>query len=365
MPGDSFGLLFKVTNWGESHGPAIGTTIEGCPPNILLKEKDLQKELDRRKPGQSLITSVRKENDKIKILSGISKQRTTGAPLSFIIFNQDQRSQDYDNLKNVFRPSHADYTYHMKYGIRTISGGGRSSARLTAGTVAAGAVAKIILKKWFKTKILAYVSSVQKINAKIKIKQITSSQIEKTIIRCPNLTTAKKMIQLIEMKKKEGDSLGGVIECLITPIPIGLGEPIYDKLEADLAKAMLSINACKGFEIGSGFAGTQMTGSKHNDEFFVNKNKIQTLTNNSGGVQGGISNGMPIFFRTAFKPTSTILKPQKTVTKNLKPKTLLVKGRHDPCVLPRAVPIVEALAALVLIDHALRLRAQVGKISYL
>lgn len=359
MAGDSFGVMFKVTNWGESHGYGLGTVVEGCPPGIYLQDNDIQKELDRRRPGQSSLTTPRKENDQVKILSGIEKGLTTGAPLSLMIRNQDHRSQDYLNLNKTFRPSHADFTYEKKYGLRSIAGGGRSSARLTAGTVAAGAIAKKILKEWFNCNILAYVISIKNLKAKIP-KSVTQNQVEANSVRCPDPVIAKKMANLIEKTKKAGNSLGGIIECVSKNVPVGLGEPIYDKLEADLGKAVLGINACKGFEIGSGFGGTTLLGSEHNDRFLVRKGKVMTETNHSGGVQGGITNGMPIIFRAAFKPTATILRPQSTINVQLKKETFTVKGRHDPCVLPRAVPIIEAVTALVLIDHTLRHRGQIG-----
>ncbi len=362
MAGDSFGVMFKVTNWGESHGYGLGTVVEGCPPGIYLQDSDIQKELDRRRPGQNSLTTPRKENDQVKILSGIERGLTTGAPLSLMIRNQDHRSQDYLNLSKTFRPSHADYTYEKKYGLRSIAGGGRSSARLTAGTVAAGAIAKKILKEWFNCDILAYVISIKNLKAKIP-KSVTQNQVEANPVRCPDPVIAKKMINLIEKTKKVGNSLGGIIECVSKNIPVGLGEPIYDKLEADLGKAVLGINACKGFEIGSGFGGTVLLGSEHNDRFLVRKGKVTTKTNHSGGVQGGITNGMPIIFRAAFKPTATILRPQSTINTQLKKETFTVKGRHDPCVLPRAVPIIEAVTALVLIDHTLRHRGQTGHFS--
>lgn len=362
MAGDSLGLLFRITNWGESHGRGIGVVIEGCPPNFPLQAKDIQEELNRRRPGQNKLTTPRKERDQVEIFSGITRGRTTGAPLSLVILNEDQLSADYSNLSTSFRPSHADYTFYKKYGIRTVEGGGRSSARLTAGTVAAGAIAKKILRKWFHTEIMAYVLSVGNIKATIDAQKVIPSQIESNPIRCPESKTAKKMIALIEKAKLAGDSLGGIIECITHSVPTGLGEPIYDKLEADLAKAVLAINACKGFEIGSGFEGTLLKGSEHNDIFKIHKGKVVTKTNHSGGIQGGISNGMPIIFRAAFKPTATILQPQDTINQKLKTETLTVKGRHDPCVLPRAVPIVEAMTALTLVDHALRQRGQNGKI---
>ena len=363
MAGDSFGKLFKVTNWGESHGKAIGVVVEGCPPKFKIDTKDIQNELSRRSPGQSRITTDRKEPDNVEILSGVLDGETTGSPISMIIYNKDQRSGDYHELKTKYRPSHADFTYEKKYGIRDHSGGGRSSARITAGNVAAGAIAQKILKENFKTEILAYVKSIRKIVAEVDPMHVTKKEIEENIVRCPDKKKAHVMQRLIEREKEFGDSLGGVIECIIRNVPAGLGEPVFDKLDADLAKAMLSINATKGFEIGSGFAGSKMLGSEHNDPFIIEKGKIVTETNNSGGIQGGISNGMPIIFRVAFKPTSTISMRQKTVNTSNKEVSLEAKGRHDPCVLPRAVPIVEAMAAIVLCDHYLRHRAQCGDIK--
>ena len=354
MAGDSFGQLFRIHNWGESHGKGIGIIVEGCPPNFPLKEKDIQKDLDRRRPGQSFITTQRNERDKVEILSGTTFGKTTGTPIMLVIYNQDHRSKDYTHLKKLFRPSHADYTYEKKYGIREVAGGGRSSARVMAGNVAAGAIAKKILAKKTKTQIFAYVKSIKNIVCDLPVEKINPNQIESNIIRCPDQNIAKNMIQLIEKTKQDGDSLGGVIETIVKNCPIGLGEPIYDKLEADLAKACLSINACKGFEIGSGFSGTKLLGSQHNDIFTLTNSQIKTKTNYSGGIQGGISNGMDIVIRTAFKPTATILKNQQTVTKQGKKITYKAEGRHDPCVLPRAVPIVEAMVSIVLCDHYLR-----------
>ena len=351
MSGNSFGKIFRITNWGESHGKAIGVVIDGCPPLLDLSEEDIQEELDRRIPGQSSVTTIRKENDKIEILSGVFNGKTTGAPISLIIFNKDFKKKDYEGIKHVFSPSHADFTYEKKYGIRDPYGGGRSSARLTAGNVAAGAIAKKILKERFGIEIIAYVKRVKDIEAVIDSDSVTRNNVEANIVRCPDKKAAKEMIKLIEETGKKGDSVGGIIGCVIRNVPVGLGEPIFDKLDADLAKAMMSINATKGFEIGSGFSCVDMYGSEHNDPFVMDKDKVKTKTNNSGGVQGGISNGMPIVFRVAFKPTSTIGKKQKTVDINNKEIELEAKGRHDPCVLPRAVPIVEAMAALVLCDH--------------
>lgn len=360
MAGDSLGELFRVTNWGESHGKAIGVVVEGCPPLLEINEADIQKELDRRRPGQSEITTQRKEDDIVEILSGVSGGKTTGAPISLIIFNKDSKKEDYKEMESKFRPSHSDFTYNEKYGIREVSGGGRSSARITAGNVAAGAIAKKILNEKCSTEIIAYVKSINEISAYADPDKIKKKDIESSIARCPDKKASDKMIKLIEKAKEEGDSLGGVIECVIRNAPAGLGEPVFDKLDADLGKAMLSINATKGFEIGSGFEGTKMKGSEHNDAFIIKDKKVVTKTNNSGGIQGGISNGMPIIFRVAFKPTSTIQKMQKTVDTKGNETTLEAKGRHDPCVVPRAVPIVEAMAALVLCDHYMRNRAQCG-----
>jgi len=328
---------------------------------LELSESDIQKELDRRKPGQSSITTTRAEEDKIEILSGVFEGKTTGTPISLIIFNKDQKPAAYTEIQKLFRPSHADYSYQMKYEIRDPFGGGRSSARMTAGNVAAGAIAKKILREKLGVEIIAYVKSIKDVEAEIDSSKVSEKEVESNIVRCPNVSAAQKMIALIEDAKAKGDSVGGVIECVVRNAPVGLGEPLFDKLSADLAKAMLAINAAKGFEIGSGFAGAEKFGSENNDEFFMNAGKVSTRTNNSGGIQGGISNGMPIIFRIAFKPTATIQKKQKTVNMDLKEVEFEGTGRHDPCVLPRAVPIVEAMAALVLCDHYLRNRAQCGE----
>ncbi len=373
MAGDSLGKIFKVTSWGESHGKAIGVVVEGCPAKIRLDLAKIQNDLSRRRPGQSKITTQRNELDKLEILSGLINGETTGAPLSIIIYNKDQKSPDYSKLKEVFRPSHADYTYFKKYGIRDPYGGGRSSARITAGWVAAGSIAKQVLEKSLqslskdavgvkddasgKFEILAYVKSIKDLECQseqLEQLKITHELIESSPVRCPDLKLAQEMEALILKTMKAGDSLGGVIECRVSNPPIGLGEPIFDKLEADLAKAMLLINAVKGFEIGSGFAGSKMLGSEHNDVFQNVAGKISTSTNFSGGIQGGISNGMPIVFKVAFKPTSTILKPQKSIDLKESNVEFSAQGRHDPCVVPRAVPIVEAMTALVLLDHYLR-----------
>jgi chorismate synthase len=363
MSGNTFGQRFKVTNWGESHGKAIGVVIDGCPPLLPLKEEDIQKELNRRKPGQSNLTTQRNEEDKIEILSGVHEGKTTGTPISLIIFNKDYKTEAYNEISNLFRPSHADYTYQSKYGIRDPFGGGRSSARMTAGHVAAGAIAKKILAQALGTEIIAYVKKVKNIEAELNANKVSLKEIESNPIRCPDKKAAEKMIKLIENTKKQGDSVGGIIECIARNVPAGLGEPIFDKLNADLAKAIMSINAVKGFEIGSGFLGTDLLGSEHNDLFHLHEGKVKTKTNNSGGIQGGISNGMPIIFRAAFKPTPTIQKKQKTLNKKLEEVEFEGTGRHDPCVLPRAVPIIEAMTAIVLCDHYLRHNAQSREIK--
>lgn len=360
---DTFGKLFKITNFGESHGKSIGVVVEGCPPLLELSEEEIQLDLNRRAPGQSEITTQRKEDDKVEILSGVFNGKTTGAPIALIIFNKDYKKEDYKELSKAYRPSHSDFTWEKKYGIRDPFGGGRTSARLTAGNVAAAAIAKKILKQRFQTEIIAYVKRIKDIEVNVDSDKVNEKDIESNVVRCPDKKAAEKMIDLIKKTQQEGDSLGGIIECVVRNVPIGLGEPIFDKLDSDLAKAMMSINATKGFEIGSGFSGSNLYGSQHNDPFIIKDNKIKTKTNNSGGVQGGISNGMPIIFRVAFKPTSTIQKTQKTVNTGGKEIELVAQGRHDPCVLPRAVPIVEAMAALVLCDHYLRHRAQCGDIK--
>ncbi|MDH5596930.1 MAG: chorismate synthase [Candidatus Peregrinibacteria bacterium] len=353
MAGSSFGKLFTISTWGESHGPALGVVIDGCPAGLKISEKEIQKELDRRRPGQSEITTPRKESDSIRIMSGIFEGLTTGTPISLMIENKDHVSRDYSKVAETYRPSHADFTYDAKYGIRDYRGSGRASARETAGRVAAGAIAKKILKSDAKVEILAYVKQVREIRSDVKPEKLTAKQIESNAIRCPDAKAAKKMIALVEKMKKAGDSVGGIIECVIRNVPAGLGSPVFDKLEARLAQAMLSLPATKGFEIGSGFDAILMTGSQHNDPLSRKGKKIVTTSNRSGGVVGGISNGMDIIFRVAFKPTATIFKKQKTVTSKGKDTYIQMSGRHDPCVLPRAVPIVEAMAALVLADEYL------------
>lgn len=357
MAGDSLGTLFKISNWGESHGKGIGVVIEGCPAGMALTEEDVQPFLDKRRPGQSSITTRRDEADAVEIMSGTVDGITTGTPISLFIRNKDQKSKDYSEMAKLYRPSHADYTYQKKYGIRDVAGGGRSSARVTAGHVAAGAVARKVLTEALGVDIFAYVKSVQDLQLETAPDDINAESIETNLVRCPDQDLAERMVKKIEAARKAGDSLGGVVECQLRDVPVGLGEPVFDKLEADLAKAMLSINASKGFEIGSGFAGTLMQGSTHNDVFFGDEGSVRTKTNYSGGVQGGISNGMPIVFRVAFKPTPTIIREQETVNVDGKDVVFHGRGRHDPCVLPRAVPIVEAMAALVLCDHFLRFKA--------
>ena len=359
--GNTFGQLFRVTTFGESHGGGIGVVIDGCPPRIEICEAEVQRELDRRRPGQSKLTTQRKEEDRCEILSGVFQGKTLGTPIAILVRNKDARPEDYAEIARKFRPSHADYTYEAKYGIRNWQGGGRASARETIGRVAAGAVAKKALSVLYeKFELVAYVIKIHEVTATIDRSAVKISDVEKNIVRCPDTAAAKKMISLIEKISKAGDSVGGVIECVARGIPAGLGAPVFDKLEADLAKAMLSIPAAKGFEIGSGFGATRMKGSEHNDAFETRTGKIRTATNNSGGVQGGISNGEEIYFRVAFKPPATIALEQKTVTTSNEETALTARGRHDPCVLPRAVPIVEAMAALVFCDHALRQNAIQG-----
>lgn len=358
MAGNSYGKLFKITTFGESHGKAIGVVIDGCPAGLPLSIEEIQVELNKRRPGQSKITSERNESDTAEILSGVFEGKTTGSPISIIIQNNDQRSADYSEIQNSFRPSHADFTYQEKYGHRDFRGGGRSSARETAARVAAGAVAKKLLQ--FIAPNLAintFVSAVENVEIEKDFNQLDFSQIETNIVRCPDEETANKMIALIEKTKLEGNTLGGIVSCVIENCPIGWGEPVFDKLHAELAKAMLSINAVKGFEYGSGFKGTKLKGSEHNDIFEKIDGKTITITNHSGGIQGGISNGMPINFNVAFKPVATIMQAQKSIDKAGNDITIQPKGRHDPCVLPRAVPIVEAMTALVLADFYLRNKA--------
>ncbi len=351
MAGNTFGTIFKITTFGESHGTALGGIIEGCPAGILLNFEAITKDLQRRKPGQSSIVTQRKEEDEVEFLSGIFEGKTTGTPIGFLIRNKNQKSKDYTHIKDRYRPSHADYVFDQKYGFRDYRGGGRSSARETACRVVGGAIAKQFLNA---ISIQAFVSSVGNIFVNKPYQELNLSKTEDTMIRCPDPETAKKMIQLIKEIKKQGDTIGGTITCVIKNIPAGLGEPVFDKLHAELGKAMLSINAVKGFEYGSGFCGTKMKGSEHNDQF--NRDGT-TKTNLSGGIQGGISNGMDIYFRVAFKPVATIMQKQTSIDNQGKKIILDAKGRHDPCVVPRAVPIVEAMTALVLADYMLINRA--------
>ena len=357
MSGDSLGKLFKVTNWGESHGPALGCVIEGCPANLPLSEADIQPLLDKRRPGQSQLVTQRKEGDKVKILSGVVDGKTTGTAISLIIENNNPRSKDYSEFAKLFRPSHADFTYQQKYGIRDVAGGGRSSARTTAANVAAGAVAAKLLASE-KIEIVSWVETVGDIQSTLPIEEVTTELVESNPVRCPDQKIAKLMEDKILEVRKQGDTIGGLVRCVVRNMPVGLGEPLFDKLEADLAKAMMSINASKGFEIGSGFEGTKMLGSQHNDIFYQSDaGQIKTETNYSGGVQGGISNGMDLDFKVAFKPVATLMQNQQTVDTQGNPIEYHGRGRHDPCVLPRAVPIVDAMAALVICDHWLRYRA--------
>ncbi|GMH11270.1 hypothetical protein Nepgr_013111 [Nepenthes gracilis] len=360
--GSTFGTFFRVTTYGESHGGGVGCVIDGCPPRLPLSEDDLQVDLDRRRPGQSRITTPRKETDTCQIYSGVAEGVTTGTPIMVKVPNTDQRGHDYSEMSLAYRPSHADATYDFKYGVRSVQGGGRSSARETIGRVAAGAIAKKILKKFSGTEVLAYVSQVHQVvlpEELVNHETLALEQIESNIVRCPDPEYGEKMIDAIDAVRVKGDSVGGVVTCIVRNAPRGLGSPVFDKLEAELAKAALSLPATKGFEFGSGFAGTFLTGSEHNDEFYTNnQGKIRTKTNRSGGIQGGISNGEIIKMRIAFKPTSTIGKKQNTVTRGKEETELLARGRHDPCVVPRAVPMVEAMVALVLVDQLMAQYAQ-------
>lgn len=355
MAGNSFGQLFRITTFGESHGAVIGVVVDGCPSGLQINEADIQEELDRRRPGQSGITTPRKEADRIHILSGVFEGKTTGTPVLLLAYNEDVKSSDYGNLVEAYRPGHADYTYEVKYGIRDWRGSGRASGRETLARVAAGAIAKKYLKEKFGIEFLSWVERVGDIVSNVDMETVTKEQIEGSIVRCPDKQAAEKMIGLIESVRKDGDSIGGVIRGVIRNVPAGLGEPVFDKIPADLAKAMMSINATKGFEFGSGFAGARMRGSEHNDEFCIGKEgKVRTKTNNAGGTLGGITSGESVYFSVAFKPVSTIMKKQKTVNRYKKAVELEVRGRHDPCVLPRAVPVVDAMAAIVIMDHVLR-----------
>ncbi|MFP4352649.1 MAG: chorismate synthase [Puniceicoccaceae bacterium] len=353
-----FGTLFRISSWGESHGPGIGVVIDGCPPLLPLGGEDIQAALDRRRPGQSKITTPRREKDAVRILSGVFEGRTTGTPISMIVFNEDHRSGDYAEMKEKFRPSHADFTYQEKFGIRDYAGGGRSSARETIARVAAGAVAEKILRLGAGVEIRAFIRAIHDIEIPGEPPFPDREAVEATPVRCPHPETADRMIGRIKEVRDRGDSVGGVVECRVRGLPAGWGEPVFDRIEADLAKAMLSLPATKGFEIGSGFAGVRLRGAEHNDSFEIREGRVRTATNRSGGVQGGITNGEEVVFRVAFKPTATVRRNQKTVTASGEETELAAKGRHDPCVVPRAVPIVEAMAALVLVDHAMRHHAQ-------
>ena len=355
MAGNTFGQAFRITTFGESHGVAIGVIVDGCPAGVPIDEAFIQHELDRRRPGQSKIVTQRNESDSAQILSGVFEGKSTGHPIALVIYNEDQRSKDYSHIADKYRPSHADFTYQSKYGFRDYRGGGRSSARETAARVAGGAIAKMLLHTEGVV-VNAYVSQVGHLKTDKPYNELDFNEIETTAVRCPDLEMAERMIALIQEVKKEGDTIGGVTTCVIQGCPVGLGEPAFDKLHADLAKAMLSINAAKGFEYGSGFEGITMRGSEHNDAFYTEGSKVRTKSNHSGGIQGGISNGEDIYFRVAFKPVATIIPAQESV--NMAGETVEVtgRGRHDPCVLPRAVPIVESMAAIVIADHLLRNR---------
>jgi chorismate synthase len=354
---NTFGQLFRVTTWGESHGGATGAVVDGCPPRLPLSEADIQPDLDRRRPGQSLLTSQRQESDTVRILSGVFEGLTLGTPISLLIPNEDMRPGDYREMREKYRPSHADYTYDAKFGVRDWRGGGRTSARETAGRVAAGAIARKLLVTRYGVEVVAWVAKVGRIATECDVERVTRAEVDQTPIRCPDLAVAERMIAAVEAVRKEGNSLGGIVVCAVRACPPGWGEPVFDRLEADLGKAVLSLPASKGFEIGSGFAGTDLTGLEHNDEFYMEGDRVRTRTNRSGGVQGGISDGETIYFRVAFKPTATILHEQRTVNVGHEETTIQGRGRHDPCVLPRAVPMVEAMTALALADHALRQEA--------
>lgn len=357
---NSFGRLFRITTWGESHGGGVGVVVDGCPPRLNLSEADIQPDLDRRRPGQSKIVSPRKELDRVQILSGTFEGKTLGTPISLWVKNEDARPEAYSEMAVKFRPSHADYTYQAKFGIRNWQGGGRTSARETIGRVAAGAIAKKLLRERYGVEVLAYVKQVQRLIATVDPEKVKARDIESNIVRCPDGKSAERMIRLIERMRKAGDTVGGVVEGVARGVPPGWGEPVFDRLEADLAKAMLSLPASKGFDVGSGFGGILLTGTQHNDAFRARGGHVYTTSNRSGGIQGGISNGQTIYFRVGFKPVATVMHEQDTVDTELHNTTLTGRGRHDPCVLPRAVPMVEAMTALVLVDHALRHKAQCG-----
>lgn len=357
---NSFGERFRITTWGESHGGGVGVVVDGCPPRLELSEADIQPDLDRRRPGQSRIVTPRKESDTVQILSGTFEGKTLGTPIALWVKNEDARSEAYSEMAEKFRPSHADYTYQAKFGIRSWPGGGRSSARETVGRVAAGAIARKLLRERFGVEILACVSQVKDLHAQVNPETLMLEQVEANIVRSPDPAVAEQMIALIEDMRKAGNTVGGIVTGIARGVPPGWGEPVFDRLEADLAKAMLSLPAAKGFDVGSGFDGVLLTGLEHNDPFRAADGKVFTTSNRSGGIQGGISNGQTIYFRVAFKPVATVMHEQETVDVRLQNTTLKGRGRHDPCVLPRAVVMVEAMTALVLADHALRHRAQCG-----
>ncbi len=357
----SFGHLFRIATFGESHGGAVGVVVDGCPPRLPLTAEEIQRDLDRRRPGQSKLTTPRAEPDQAEILSGVFEGQTLGTPIAIIVRNVDARPGAYADFKDIYRPSHADYTYEAKYGIRNWQGGGRASARETVGRVAAGAIARKLLTRAAGVEVVAYVRSVHALEGRVDPARVLPADVEANVVRCPDAEVAAAMIARIDEARRAGDSLGGVVECVCRNVPPGLGEPVFDKLEADLARGMLSLPASKGFEIGSGFAGTLLTGIEHNDPFVTDaQGRVRTTANRSGGVQGGISNGEDLVFRVAFKPTATISTAQQTIDRAGHAVTLAARGRHDPCVLPRAVPIVEAMACLVLADHYLRQRGQCG-----
>ncbi|RYG33425.1 chorismate synthase [bacterium] len=354
--GSTFGHLFRATSFGESHGPGVGVTVDGCPARLALTEEMVQHQLDRRRPGQSRIVTQRQEADRVEFLSGVLEGQTLGTPIAMLVRNADQRSKDYGEMKDKYRPSHADYAYDQKFGIRAWSGGGRASARETVARVAAGAVARALLAR-MGVEIVAWVDRVQDLTSSVDPLTVNEAAVDTNIVRCPDTGAAERMIARIEEVRKQGDSIGGTIACVARGVPAGWGEPVFDKLEADLGKALLSLPACKAFESGDGFDLTYRRGSEANDEFYAEEGIVKTLTNRSGGINGGISNGMPILVKAAFKPTATIMREQATVTTDHENTTLTGRGRHDPCVLPRAVPMVEAMVALVLADHALRQNA--------
>jgi chorismate synthase len=363
MSGNSFGTIFRVTTFGESHGVGVGAIIDGAPPGLTLTADDLNAELRRRRPGQSILTTQRQEPDECEILSGVVDGRTLGTPIGVLVRNRDARPAAYDSMKDAYRPSHADFTCEMKYGVPAASGGGRASARETIGRVIGGVVARKALAQFAPIEIVAYIRSIQEIEAEVDSLAVTTEAVEATPVRCPDSFAAERMIARIDEARRAGDSVGGVIECVARGVPVGWGDPVFDKLDATLAHALLSLPAVKGFEVGSGFSGTRLRGSEHNDPFVKKGDRIGTSTNRSGGIQGGISNGEPIVIRAAFKPTATVMREQETVDREGRATTLAAKGRHDPCVLPRAVPIVEAMVALALADHALRHAAQCGRVG--